>query len=35
MFRVQFDKPMSQGELSAVLSRTQREKIVDLAVASP
>lgn len=35
LFRIQFEKPMSQDELSAVLGRMQRDSIVDLAVASP
>ncbi|SFP07400.1 hypothetical protein SAMN05216330_105518 [Bradyrhizobium sp. Ghvi] len=35
MFRLQFDKAMSQEELTALLGRMQREKFVNLAVASP
>ncbi|MEK9278656.1 MULTISPECIES: hypothetical protein [unclassified Bradyrhizobium] len=35
MFRLQFEKPMSQDELTALLGRMQREKIVNLAVAAP
>ncbi|OAF07044.1 hypothetical protein AYJ54_18470 [Bradyrhizobium centrolobii] len=35
MFRLQFNKAMSQDELTAVLGRMQREKIVNLAVATP
>jgi anti-sigma factor RsiW len=35
MFRLQFDKAMSQDELAALLGRMQREKVVNLAVAAP
>ena len=35
MFRLQFDKAMSQDELTALLGRVQREKFVNLAVAAP
>lgn len=35
MFRLQFDKAMSQDELNALLGRMQREKFVNLAVAAP
>ncbi|MDA9411356.1 MULTISPECIES: hypothetical protein [unclassified Bradyrhizobium] len=35
MFRLQFDKAMSQDELAALLARMQREKFVNLAVAAP
>ncbi|MET4066364.1 anti-sigma factor RsiW [Bradyrhizobium sp. S3.2.6] len=35
MFRLQFDKAMSQDELTALLGRMQREKFVNLAVAAP
>lgn len=35
MFRLQFDKAMNQDELAALLGRMQREKFVNLAVASP
>lgn len=35
MFRLQFDKAMSQDELTALLGRMQREKFVNLAVATP
>ena len=35
LFRVQFDKAMSQDELTALLGRMQREKFVNLAVAVP
>ncbi|MBC9883488.1 hypothetical protein G8O24_40075 [Bradyrhizobium sp. INPA01-394B] len=35
MFRLQFDKAMSQDELAALLARMQREKFVTLAVAAP
>ncbi|MDN4983274.1 hypothetical protein KUL72_25375 [Bradyrhizobium arachidis] len=35
MFRLQFDKAMSQDELTALLGRMQREKVVNLAVAAP
>ncbi|MEH2492548.1 hypothetical protein [Bradyrhizobium sp. AZCC 2230] len=35
MFRLQFDKAMSQDELSVLLGRMQREKFVNLAVAAP
>ena len=35
MFRLQFDKAMSQDELTALLARMQREKFVNLAVAAP
>jgi anti-sigma factor RsiW len=35
MFRLQFDKAMSQDELAALLSRMSREKFVNLAVAAP
>ncbi|WP_314949851.1 hypothetical protein [Bradyrhizobium cosmicum] len=35
MFRLQFDKAMSQDELASLLSRMQREKFVNLAVAAP
>lgn len=35
MFRLQFDKEMSQDELTALLGRMQREKFVNLAVAAP
>lgn len=35
MFRLQFDKAMSQDEFTALLGRMQREKFVNLAVAAP
>ncbi|MET4385750.1 anti-sigma factor RsiW [Bradyrhizobium sp. F1.4.3] len=35
MFRLQFDKAMSQDELAALLGKMQREKFVNLAVAAP
>ncbi len=35
MFKLQFNKPMSQDELADVLNRLQREKVVGLAVATP
>lgn len=35
MFRLQFDKAMSRDELTALLGRMQREKVVNLAVAAP
>ncbi|MDA9434343.1 hypothetical protein [Bradyrhizobium sp. CCBAU 51627] len=35
MFRLQFDKAMSQDELTALLGRMQHEKFVNLAVAAP
>jgi len=35
MFRLQFDKAMSQDELMALLARMQPEKFVNLAVAAP
>jgi anti-sigma-K factor RskA len=35
MFRLQFNKAMSQDELTGLLGRMQREKIVNLAVAAP
>jgi anti-sigma factor RsiW len=35
MFRLQFDKAMSQDELASLLGKMQREKFVDLAVAAP
>ncbi|SFI77574.1 hypothetical protein [Bradyrhizobium sp. Gha] len=35
MFRLQFDKAMSQDEFAALLGRMQREKFVNLAVAAP
>lgn len=35
MFKLQFNKPMSQQELADLLGRLQREKIVGLAVATP
>lgn len=35
MFRLQFDRALSQDELAALLGRMQREKIVNLAVAAP
>ncbi|MET4797551.1 hypothetical protein [Bradyrhizobium sp. LB11.1] len=35
MFRLQFDKAMSQDELTALLGKMQREKFVNLAVAAP
>ncbi|MCG2625567.1 hypothetical protein L6654_02940 [Bradyrhizobium sp. WYCCWR 13023] len=35
MFRLQFDKAMSQDELTALLARMQREKFINLAVAAP
>ncbi len=35
MFKLQFNKSMSQDELADVLNRLQREKIVGLAVATP
>ncbi len=35
MFRLQFDKAMSQDELASLLGKMQREKFVNLAVASP
>jgi hypothetical protein len=35
MFRLQFDRAMSQDELAALLGRMQREKVVNLAVAAP
>ena len=35
MFRLQFNKAMNQDELTSLLGRMQREKIVNLAVAAP
>ncbi|MBW7970601.1 hypothetical protein [Bradyrhizobium sp. BR 10289] len=35
MFRLQFDKAMSQDELASLLARMSREKFVNLAVAAP
>lgn len=35
MFRLQFDKAMSQDELTSLLGKMQREKFVNLAVAAP
>jgi anti-sigma factor RsiW len=35
IFRVQFDKAMSQDELAALLGRMQHEKFINLAVAAP
>ena len=35
MFRLQFNKTMSQDELTSLLGKMQREKIVNLAVAAP
>ena len=36
MFRLQFgNKAMSKDEVAALMSRLQREKIVNLAVAAP
>ena len=35
MFRLQFDRAMSQDELASLLGRMSREKVVNLAVASP
>ena len=35
MFRLQFDKAMSQDEFASLLGRMQREKFVNLAVAAP
>ena len=35
MFRLQFDKAMSQDELASLLGRMSREKFVNLAVATP
>lgn len=35
MFRLQFDKAMSQDEFTSLLGRMQREKFVNLAVAAP
>jgi len=35
MFRLQFDRAMSQDELASLLGRMSREKFVNLAVASP
>jgi anti-sigma factor RsiW len=35
MFRLQFDRAMSQDELASLLGRMAREKVVNLAVASP
>jgi hypothetical protein len=35
MFRLQFNKAMNQDELTSLLGRMQREKIVNLAVATP
>ncbi|MFT4116178.1 hypothetical protein [Bradyrhizobium sp.] len=35
MFRIQFEKAMSQDELASLLGKMQREKIVNLAVATP
>lgn len=35
MFRLQFDKAMSQDELTSLLGRMQREEFVNLAVAAP
>jgi len=35
MFRLQFDKAMSQDELTSLLARMSREKVVNLAVAAP
>jgi hypothetical protein len=35
MFRLQFNKAMSRDELTSLLGKMQREKIVNLAVAAP
>jgi hypothetical protein len=35
MFRLQFDKAMSQDELTSLLGKMQRERFVNLAVAAP
>jgi anti-sigma factor RsiW len=35
MFRLQFNKAMSQDEFTSLLGKMQREKIVNLAVAAP
>jgi anti-sigma factor RsiW len=35
MFRLQFDRAMSQDELASLLGRMSREKFVNLAVAAP
>jgi anti-sigma factor RsiW len=35
LFRLQFNKAMSQDELASLLGRMQHEKIVNLAVAAP
>jgi hypothetical protein len=35
LFRIQFNKAMSQDELSSLLQRMQREKIINLAVMAP
>ncbi|MGY8664597.1 hypothetical protein Q3C01_19905 [Bradyrhizobium sp. UFLA05-109] len=35
MFRLQFNKAMSNDELASLLGRMQREKVVNLAVAAP
>lgn len=35
MFRLQFDKAMSQDELASLLGKMEREKFVNLAVAAP
>jgi hypothetical protein len=35
MFRLQFNKAMNQDELTSLLGRMQREKIVNLAAAAP
>ena len=35
MFRLQFNKAMNNDELTSLLGRMQREKIVNLAVAAP
>jgi anti-sigma factor RsiW len=35
LFRLQFNKAMSQDELTSLLGKMQREKIVNLAVAAP
>ncbi|OKO90423.1 hypothetical protein AC629_04385 [Bradyrhizobium sp. NAS80.1] len=35
MFRLQFDKAMSQDELASLLGKMEREKFVSLAVAAP
>jgi hypothetical protein len=35
MFRLQFDRPMTNDEAAGLMSRLQREKVVSLGVAAP